>query len=136
MSCQDLKGEGPAAAVKRFNVGEVSGLSVIIRKFMKILQSRTKVEKVLIIFMRKINRVLESKGKTVDWEGTVSDASRKILLAYQPEAEQLVRDKKIRKDLVVQAKGGVLYCADRGFRSRIGVPIIEWEIRARNANLK
>ena len=55
----------------------------------------------------------------------MSNASRKILLAYQPEAVQLVKEKRIRKDLAVQAEGGVLYCADRGFRSRIGVPIVD-----------
>ena len=35
------------------------------------------------------------------------------------------QNKKIRKDLVVHSEGGVLYCADCGFRSRIGVPIID-----------
>ena len=85
VSCQELRGEGPAITIKRFDVGEVSGLSVMIRRFMKILQSRHLND--LARFMEREEVELEGAGEEV----TVGaeDGARGNIPASEPPTKEV-----------------------------------------------
>ena len=111
--------------VKKVDVEEISATDMIVRNMIKILKSKEKTERVLLLLLKKLHEVKEKRENPGTWEATVSRVSRMVLEAYQPEVDELVRNKKFSKDLIIHQVDRVYYCADRGFRIRNGVPVVD-----------
>ena len=112
--------------IKKAEISDHSDNSCI-RKLIKDTVSMVRTMNVLVMISQMVARFRARRSDMPPpaLYGTISKVKLSILLAFKAESDSLIENKRVSKHLVTLRVNGVWMAADRSFRARNGVPIVD-----------